>query len=197
MSERGPRMSEDTYIVEEKLHPAYYTRQTDAYRLGEQIQKAHEAGIRCQFYVYIPQLERREENLIIRNHELDREEKKDEPVSDEFAKQIFEVDGIYLVSNLRTSDRKLKIVAEAPGNNGKVDMKELDDSWEIFLDPVTADVLGIEAPVRREKKYGDENFSSISADILAKIDRTRHSLGLTHQTIKFRIEEKREKARIR
>lgn len=190
-------MSEDTYIVEEKLHPAYYTRQTDAYRLGEQIQKAHEAGIRCQFYVYIPQLERREENLIIRNHELDRGEKRNEPVPDEFAKQIFQVDGIYLVSNLRTSDRKLKIVAEAPGNNGKVDMKELDDSWEVFLDPVTADVLGIEAPRHREKKYGDENFSTPSADILAKIDRTRHSLGLTHRTIKFRIEEKRDRAKMR
>ncbi len=190
-------MSEDTYIVEEKLHPAYYTRQIDAYRLAEQAKKALEAGIRCQFYVHIPQLERLEENRIIRNHELDGSEKRNEPVPDEFAKEIFEVDGIYLVSNLRTSDRKLKIVAEAPGNNGKVDMKELDDSWEIFLDPVTADVLGIEASGQREKKYGDENFSSISADVLAKIDRTRHSLGLTHQTIKFRIEEKRAAARIR
>lgn len=198
MNERTPKMSEDTYVVDRKLQPKYYTVRTDAYRLGEQIKKALEAGIRCQFYFYVPQLEQLEEKRLIRDYELDDEKRQDQPVPPEFMRKVFAIDGIYLASNLKTSDKKLKIIQEAPGSSeGKVSMRELDDFWEICLDPVTADVLGIEPSTRLDGKKENGTLTSPSEDILREINRVRHSMGLTYHTIRFKIEEKRERSRTR
>ncbi|MCL4405705.1 MAG: hypothetical protein M1287_00670 [Firmicutes bacterium] len=191
-------MSEDSYVVTEKLDKNAYRIKTDPYRLKEQAQKAGDAGIKSQFYAYIPRIERRDESKLIREHGLYDEKKQTQPVPPEFMRKMFEIDGICLLSNMHSSDGKLKLVEPIPENvmgGSAAKIWEIDDDWEVFIDPVTAAFLGIESndgPQATPKRP-----STPSDDILVEINNVRKRLRLTQEEIVYRIRQNKEQARIR
>ncbi len=193
MAEQLKQMSEDLYYVGEKLPADAYNVQIDGYHLAEKIKAAHEAGVKMDFFAYIPALEKKKEDEIIRKFELDSPEKREQEVPRKAIDQIMQVDGIYRVSNQKTSDGKIKYMDQTENshsNGGGTIMREIDDSWAVFLDPVTADVLGVR-PIRESmKELTGREYPSAGIEILERINTTRYQVGHTFENIGFRREEK-------
>lgn len=193
-------MSEELYIVEEKLPLDAYNVRIDAYHLAEKIKTANEAGVKMDFYAYIPALEKRKEDAVIRKFELDDPSNLDQPVPQKAIEKIMEIDGIYRVSNQKTSDGKVKYVEQAENSHssgGGTIMRELDESWEVFLDPVTADVLGVR-PIRESmKELTAKDYPSTGVKLLEAINTARYNVGLTLENIGFRRDERRDKRKLR
>ena len=94
MAERNIRITQETYVVHEKLARESYNVKTDPHNLSERGKLAREAGVRLEFYAHIPQLETRDENALVRKFELDGAEKKDKPVPQKFKEMINTSTGI-------------------------------------------------------------------------------------------------------
>jgi len=193
MTERNIKITEETYTVREKLENGAYNVKTDPYHLNEQAQiMRNEAGVRLTFYARIPRLETREENALLRRFELDMDKGQEGPVPPRFMQEVFALDGLYLLSNEKTSDGRLKLVEEVQrGEPGTTQLRELDDHWELYLDPATADLLGLAS------QNDHQPVDPISGEILAEIEKTRLRMGLTREDIRHRITERRDDARIR
>lgn len=190
------RITEETYIVHEKLDQQSYSVKTDPHTLCEKAKTAREAGVSLEFYAHIPQLETRDENALVRKFELGGEDKKDKPVPQKFMTEVFALDGLYLLTNIKTLGGNLKIAREIHGGSpGATELREIDENWDIYLDPETADLLGLN---RKDNKPQIETSPDTpSAEILKEIHLTRVRVGLTTTDIRDRNETRRKKAKIR
>ncbi len=193
MLDRKIAITPETYVVREKLETDAYHVKTDPYHLNEKAQSMRgEAGVSLEFYARIPGLETREERELLRKFELDTTETHEGAVSPRFIKEFFALDGLYLLSNIKTSDGKLKLVQDVEGGEpGATRLRELDEHWEVYLDPVTANLMG----------YGKQNeqqkVNPISAEVLERIEKIRLQMGLTREDILYRIQRRKELERIR
>lgn len=193
MSERKIAINPETYVVHEKLGANAYHVKTDPYHLNEKAQSMkREAGLSLEFYARIPRLETREERELLRKFELDTAETQEGPVPPRFMKELFALDGLYLLSNIKTSDGKLKLVQDvAGGEPGATRLRELDDHWEVHLDPVTANLMGF------GRQNESQEVDTVSAEVLERIEKIRLQMGLTREDILYRIQRRKEMDRIR
>jgi hypothetical protein len=188
MENQRAEMSKNTYVVDEKLAVQSYSVKTNSWQMGNQIETANKAGVKFQFYAYIPQRKKRDENLLKQKFEID-ESQPDKPKPQKFTEKLLTIDGIYLLSNLESFDGRLKSIEQRDDNTGgAIRMKELDEDWEIYIDPVTADVLGIKSGEMREK--AGELPSVLPDEILERIDEARHKVRLTFSEIQYRTRHK-------
>ena len=193
MAEQNIKITGENYSVREKLNPEAYNVKTDPYHLNERAQILRDqASIKVTSYVRIPRLEARQENALIRKFELDTDQGREGPVPPKFMREVFAIDGLYLVSNETTSDGKLKLVEDVPGGEpGATKLRELDEQWELYLDPATADLLGLTTQSEQQP------VDAISREILDEIGRIRLRMGLTRDDIRHRITKIKDDARIR
>jgi|GEM_PF-6388853 len=190
MRESSPQLSSDVYVLDEKLTPEAYSFEIDAYKLKGKAEEVKKAGHKVHFYARIPQLQEKQQKALQREIRARNESGTQAYIDEDI--QLAKIDGLYILSNAKTSDGQLKLIQDIkPGENAGQKAVEIDDDYKIFIDPVTADVLGISTKTINTTEIQDEK----SRAILRVVDQTRNSMGITRQNIEFALRNLASKRR--